>query len=119
MNCPPQPTIIISCSPEERPPLTAAEINQRIIAIRAAAFRVAISRGLSRDDADDVAQEVAIRAWHLLSKGGVINSANAWANRATRNHIIDAHRRRTSQKAGGDLVESLDDKDGSGETDQS
>lgn len=64
-------------------------------------------RGLSKDDADDVAQEIAIKLLLILKADKPIKHVPAWTRRATANYIIDEHRKKYAAKYGGGLLVSL------------
>lgn len=75
---------------------------------RTTAIAEARRRGLNAEDAEDVAQEVAIRLLSVLLKGGEIRSVRAWTITATRRLVINLHRDANCSKRGGGLVESLE-----------
>jgi Sigma-70 region 2 len=64
-------------------------------------------RGLSIDDADDVAQDACLSLWAALVAGKAIKSIGGWARTTAARRIIDAHRKTSSPKRGGGIVESL------------
>ncbi|MFC6644440.1 RNA polymerase sigma factor [Granulicella cerasi] len=77
-------------------------------ACRTTAVSEARRRGLSAEDAEDVAQDVVIRLLGVLNRGAEIRSVKAWTITATRRLIIDLHRQQSSSRHGAGLLESLD-----------
>jgi RNA polymerase sigma-70 factor (ECF subfamily) len=57
-------------------------------------YGLAISQGLSHEDASDAVQEAMIRLWRRLSGGAELRDLDAWAFRTTYNVVMDHHRLR-------------------------
>lgn len=81
----------------------------QLIECRRVAIMEARRRGLSPDDADDVAQEVCIALWTALTAEKPIRSIGAWSRTTTARRLVDLHRQAGSLKRGGGLIESLND----------
>jgi RNA polymerase sigma factor (sigma-70 family) len=86
---------------------TAPNIDTRLADCRRVSMLEARRRGLTLTDAEDVAQEVMLRLWTALAEGKPVTSISAWTRRTTANLIIDSHRKRMSDKAGGKITETL------------
>lgn len=83
------------------------ELEIQLAECRRIAILESRRRGLSVDDADDVAQEVCVALWKALASGKTIRSIGAWARTTTARRIVDLHRQTASSKRGGGLIESL------------
>lgn len=83
-------------------------METQITACRRASMREAKRRGLSTEDAEEIAQDVSVRLWQRLDAGTDIRSIAAWSITATRRLVIDHRRRSKSGKRGADVVESLE-----------
>lgn len=83
----------------------------RVAAVEAhrVAYLEARRRGLSSADAEDVAQEIALRLLLVLEEGKEIRSAGAWARTSAAHLIVDRHRRLVSGKNAHGKIFSLDE----------
>ena len=92
--------------------------DSQLVTCRRVSILEARRRGLSVDDADDVAQEVSLKLWTIQSTPEDPSKPSkkpkhipAWTRKATANLIIDRHSRDRAAKYGGGLIESLSDYD--------
>lgn len=83
--------------------------DPQLVECRRVAVLEARRRGLSDADADDIAQETCLSLWAALTKGQTIRSVGAWARTAAGRRIVDDHRKSSSSKRGGAMLESLDE----------
>lgn len=63
-------------------------------------FRFCLSKTSNREEAQDITQQVFMRAWQHVSVGGVLSSPQAFLYKIARNLIIDYYRK--------DKVDSLE-----------
>lgn len=89
-------------------------LDQQLVECRRVAIMEARRRGLSADDADDIAQEVSLKLWMIQSTPEDPTKPSkqpkhipAWTRKATANLVIDTHRKERAAKYGGGLLESL------------
>jgi DNA-directed RNA polymerase specialized sigma24 family protein len=94
--------------------MSSDRLDQQLTECRRISILEARRRGLSADDADDLAQEICLKLWAILSTpedpskpGKRPKHIPAWTRTATANLIIDTHRRERAAKYGGGLLESL------------
>lgn len=86
------------------------DLDLLLIDVRIASVKQARRMGLPREDADDAAQDVCLRALGHLRSGKHLSNPSAWAKRVTRNYVLDGKRSASSLKRGGGLLEQLDEK---------
>ncbi len=86
-------------------------MDQIISEVRSVALAHSLAYGLRYADAEDIAQEVSIKAWQYLKRGNVMRSVAAWAINATRDQIVDESRKSQSKKRGTELLETCVDID--------
>lgn len=79
----------------------------QLIDCRRVAFLEARRRGLSTDDAEDLAQEVTIQLWAALSKDKTISNIGGWSRVAAARLFMKRRRDANTQKRGGGALESL------------
>lgn len=84
--------------------MNLTDYKNTILPIKNKLFRFALRIVSDPAEAEDVVQEVFIKLWKVLEKGEIIENAEAWCMRATRNQAIDKLRSKHKR------VEALDDK---------
>jgi DNA-directed RNA polymerase specialized sigma24 family protein len=82
-------------------------LDDRIAECRRVALLESRRRGLSQEDAEDVAQEVCLSLWKLPLCGELLRSVGGWSRVAAARRILKVHRDSHTLKRGGGIVESL------------
>jgi DNA-directed RNA polymerase specialized sigma24 family protein len=83
------------------------DLDLRLVHCRRVAILEARRRGLTSDEAEDIAQEVTLQLWTALTKGKEVRNIGGWSRVASARLVMKNRRDANTQKRGGGALESL------------